>query len=178
MVGLHDCFVLNVPHESIKPYVANRVFQIRSLLPGCNWQYVESQSNPADCASRGLMPSALAHFNLYWQGPPIAYADPSVWLTSPPSITLCELPEIKPISSAAHIVATSTEWFERFSSYDRLVHVVRTTVRLLRFIARVRNKTPCTSTFLHKSEFDRAVQVLAIESQRIHFTVLHHELSN
>lgn len=27
---------LNVPHEAIKPYVSNRVFQIQSLLPGCN----------------------------------------------------------------------------------------------------------------------------------------------
>lgn len=71
---------VNMLHESIKIYVSNRVHQIRSLLPGCEWQYIESQLNPADWASRGLMPSALARCNLYWQGPPIAYANLSEWL--------------------------------------------------------------------------------------------------
>lgn len=82
---------------------------------------------------------------------------------------------VEPVSCAVHIDETPAEWFERFSSYDRLLRVV---ALLLRFVARVRRRDPCTTSYLLKSELDRAVQVLAIESQRVHFSVLHRELSS
>jgi hypothetical protein len=44
---------LTVPHESFKVYMSNRVHQIRTLLPDCGWQYIDSLNNPADCVSRG-----------------------------------------------------------------------------------------------------------------------------
>ncbi|GFU60122.1 integrase catalytic domain-containing protein [Trichonephila clavipes] len=33
------------------------------------WTYVNSSSNPADCASRGMMPRSLVHHKLWWHGP-------------------------------------------------------------------------------------------------------------
>jgi len=51
---------LSAPHEAFKIYVSNRVHQVRTLLPDCRWRHVDSVNNPADCASRGIMPAALA----------------------------------------------------------------------------------------------------------------------
>lgn len=67
---------LTVPHESFKIYVLNRIHQIQLLLPNCPWHHIVSAENPADCASRGIMPAALAQLELYWRGPPTAYSEP------------------------------------------------------------------------------------------------------
>ncbi|XP_059045532.1 uncharacterized protein LOC131841265 [Achroia grisella] len=42
-----------------KPFVANRVKQVTSIMPSSCWSYVQSKENPADCASRGLTASQL-----------------------------------------------------------------------------------------------------------------------
>jgi len=85
---------LKVPHESFKIYVSNRVHQIRTLLPDCSWSYVESVNNPADCASRGIMPNVLSQFELYWRGPQITRSDPSECDDSRPAIPLSDLPKL------------------------------------------------------------------------------------
>ncbi|XP_023247631.1 uncharacterized protein LOC111643689 [Copidosoma floridanum] len=54
-------------------FVANRTSEILSELPAATWRRVKSFDNSADCAIRGLAPSALAQFSLWWHGP--------VWLT-------------------------------------------------------------------------------------------------
>ena len=52
-----------------KTYVGNRVSAILELLsPDC-WNHVNGLENPADCASRGLFPSELLNFALWWDGP-------------------------------------------------------------------------------------------------------------
>lgn len=60
---------LKNPHTSFKPFVSNRIHKIETVLPACHWSHVRSEDNPADCASRGLMPSELARYDLYWKGP-------------------------------------------------------------------------------------------------------------
>ncbi|XP_026323275.1 uncharacterized protein LOC113232713, partial [Hyposmocoma kahamanoa] len=50
-------------------YIANRVTQINNIIPSSQWRYVKSEENPADCATRGLTPSQLLTFNLWWEGP-------------------------------------------------------------------------------------------------------------
>lgn len=50
-------------------YVANRVSQINSIIPSKQWNYVKSEENSADCATRGLSPSQLITFKLWWEGP-------------------------------------------------------------------------------------------------------------
>ena len=48
-----------------KPFVGNRVSTVMELVPPDRWRHVNGQSNPADCASRGLFPSELATFSLW-----------------------------------------------------------------------------------------------------------------
>ncbi|XP_076684106.1 uncharacterized protein LOC143377073 [Andrena cerasifolii] len=52
-----------------KTYVANRVASIQHELPDAQWHHVSGLENPADCASRGLPPSRLPDFTLWWSGP-------------------------------------------------------------------------------------------------------------
>lgn len=169
---------LTVHHDSFKTYVSNRVHQIQVLLPNCQWHHVESSLNPADCASRGVTPSELAQFSLYWQGPPIIYTDPSDWKPCPPPPSdISELPEVRPIVCAVRADDAPVEWFTVFSCFDRMVRV---TAHVIRFISLCRNgkSTSRPPAFLSKSELDHATQVLVLESQRIHLANLRRELSN
>lgn len=52
-----------------KTFVANRVSQIQNVLGPSHWKYVPSKENPADVASRGIMPSELITHPLWWHGP-------------------------------------------------------------------------------------------------------------
>ncbi|XP_008185462.1 uncharacterized protein LOC103310096 [Acyrthosiphon pisum] len=167
---------LQVPHESFKIYVSNRVHQVHTLLPECMWSYVESHNNPADCASRGIMPTALSQLGLYWQGQPLTLSDPSEWDNPVPALPLSSLPEIQLVSCAARHDAAHTEWFDRFSDYDRMFRVV---AYMHRFSDTCRRRTePNPPAFLRKSELDRAARVLVVASQRVHFSVLLRELSD
>lgn len=113
---------LKIPHESFKIYVSNRVHQIHTLLPDCKWSYVESSDNPADCASRGLMPATLSQFDLYWHGPRLTCSDPSVWDESPiyspcvtfPNINLCRAAHAstKRQLNGSSVFLNMTEWYE------------------------------------------------------------------
>lgn len=50
-------------------YVSNGVDKIKQIIPSDKWRYVKSAQNPADCASRGMLPSKLVNFVVWWQGP-------------------------------------------------------------------------------------------------------------
>ncbi|XP_065222357.1 uncharacterized protein LOC135846922 [Planococcus citri] len=52
-----------------KQFVANRVQEIQQLSPTSCWRYVKSAENPADIASRGVLPSQISGLNLWWNGP-------------------------------------------------------------------------------------------------------------
>lgn len=166
---------LTVPHETFKQYVSNRVHQIQSVLPKCQWRYVPSFDNPADCASRGMMPSELPQFALYWSGPRFIKDPPNAWGRDIERLPCSGLPEIRPINLLVQSYDLPSEWFTRFSSYDNMVRVV---ARMYRFIDRCRQREPNLhpSLFLTINEIDRATRSIIIESQRIHFSVLLREL--
>ena len=50
-------------------FVANRVSNIQETLPRKNWDYVPTNENPADVASRGTTVSELLDNELWWNGP-------------------------------------------------------------------------------------------------------------
>ncbi|XP_054257437.1 uncharacterized protein LOC128982503 [Macrosteles quadrilineatus] len=43
----------------LKVFIANRISELQELVSPHSWNYVKSQDNPADCATRGLSPSQL-----------------------------------------------------------------------------------------------------------------------
>lgn len=52
-----------------KPFVANRVIEIQSLLDPSVWRYCLGPQNPADLPTRGLSASQLRESHLWWRGP-------------------------------------------------------------------------------------------------------------
>lgn len=59
-----------------KTYVGNRVTSIMELISPNQWKHVNGTQNPADCASRGLFPSELLQYSLWWNGPPWLHLEP------------------------------------------------------------------------------------------------------
>lgn len=165
---------LTNPHESFKIYVSNRVHQVVSLLPECIWSHVRSENNPADCASRGILPSELIGLDLYWHGPEFIRDDPLQWNVGTKLIPLDELPETRTVSMVIHSDDTPVEWFHKFSSYDHLIRVV---AHVYRFINRCRRQHEKYPNYITRLELDNAVQAVVIESQRCYFSSLSRELS-
>ena len=66
MVSLH--WILGTD-KSWKPFVQNRVEEIRRLLPPEEWSHCPGESNPADLPSRGLTPLQLSQSKLWLEGP-------------------------------------------------------------------------------------------------------------
>lgn len=62
-----------------KTYVGNRVSEIQGILLSSNWDHVESNKNPADCASRGVEQKQLESFDLWWHGPDFLKIDKNLW---------------------------------------------------------------------------------------------------
>ena len=52
-----------------KPFVQNRVNEIRALLPPNQWTHCPGKENPADLPSRGLTIQELKESSLWWEGP-------------------------------------------------------------------------------------------------------------
>lgn len=60
---------LNGNPRRYKTFVANRVCSIKKIISSENWHHVATENNPADCASRGILPSKLINHPLWWNGP-------------------------------------------------------------------------------------------------------------
>ena len=52
-----------------KTFVANRVAKIQNAVTAEKWNHVPTDSNPSDCASRGMSLQQLKDHQLWWQGP-------------------------------------------------------------------------------------------------------------
>lgn len=116
MVRFYD----RVVQESFKTYVSNRLHQVQTLIPTCQWHHIDSLNNPADCASRGVMSSVLAHLTLYWSGPTLIYTDMSGWEQMSFPVPVDGLPELKPVVCTIVVDDARAKWFSHFSLFDRL----------------------------------------------------------
>lgn len=60
---------LNYPIEQLKQFVRNRVAKIVQLIPKERWTYIETSSNPADLATRGISVKCILENKLWPNGP-------------------------------------------------------------------------------------------------------------
>lgn len=104
-------------------FVANRVQQILERSEADQWQYIETTANPADIASRGLMPDELAT-SLWLTGPPFLWQR-CIPTSSPvdcvinegdPEVreSVCHLSQIEPMEP------TIVQRLERISSWSKM----------------------------------------------------------
>ncbi|XP_029166951.1 uncharacterized protein LOC114937603 [Nylanderia fulva] len=163
-----------------KTFVANRVSIIQSLLPEVSWRHVPTQDNPADCASRGLAPHALANYNLWWSGPSWLCQSPESWPTcelSIPAETALEQRSQPPIHSLH--VTPSWDLASRYSSWPRLLRI---TAYLYRFLYRLRSSKSASSSqaILHPEEIQKAkhywLRVMQSEMFSVEISTLQRQL--
>ncbi|XP_076302063.1 uncharacterized protein LOC143220282 [Lasioglossum baleicum] len=128
-----------------KTYVANRVADIQRLVPDAHWHHVVGIKNPADCASRGISPSQLLSWSMWWRGPEFLQRD--VELVAPGPVDQEHLPEQKgpvvAVATGAEKEVENNAILNRFSSYTRLLRI---TAWCLRWLRRKRGKPSRSST--------------------------------
>lgn len=106
-----------------KTYVGNRVSCIIDLIPPNHWHHIKGSQNPADCASRGLLPSELLTHDLWWNGPSWLKLSIQCWPipdTLPPNEPSVEAQEV-----CSHVAIMSSPIIptDQLSSFMRLTRV-------------------------------------------------------
>ena len=148
------CVLRYIHNEATRfqTFVANRITKIRELSSPSQWRYVDTQSNPADEASRGVSADCLER---WINGPSFLTQPDEKWPKQPED--LCSLPEDqselkKTIVYTAKTTINPTNFelndvFIRFSSWIRLK---RTIAWILRYKTNLRK-----SIQNHKSNNER-----------------------
>ncbi|XP_071056370.1 uncharacterized protein [Onthophagus taurus] len=150
-----------------KEFISNRVAEIQELS-SAQWHHVVSEENPADLASRGVLPSELPNLRFWWRGPEWLNLPNLSWSQSIPSCSESENFEER-TSHTSVITSTLTCWdlIERYSSLTRLLRV---TAWCLRFVKQCNNKClDSVSAVLSTSETNDALLVLVKHVQKIYF---------
>ena len=150
-----------------KPFVQNRVNEVRKLVQAEYWDHCSGKENPADIPSRGLTPLELSVNQLWKNGPE--------WLKI--SINVAPLQEEIPELCVAELKTTSQGVvhnflttqspsigqfinIRRFSSIHKLY---RTTVRVLKFVKLLRKKV--NSPELTQADLSEAERLWVIDAQ-------------
>ena len=128
--SLSVLFMINNTCKKFPVFVANRLSKIEEGSNSKQWRYVESKSNPADDASRGLSAKELS--SRWLRGPEFLWESEENWPKAP--VSFPELPSefsiLKSKTIAAHQVALSScsyefdKRFARCSSWSRLCKAV------------------------------------------------------
>ena len=132
--------------KRFKTFVGNRVSAILDLLPARRWRHVPTETNPADCASRGLLPKEMIAYTLWWKGPPWLLLEPPQ-LPPQPLSSPVSTSELKAVCHVAG--PTSPDWIE--DNYSSYMQLLRITAWIFCFIANLKaHKTKASmSLFLY-----------------------------
>ncbi|GIY01676.1 reverse transcriptase [Caerostris darwini] len=119
-------------------FVNNRVREIRSLSKKEYWRHIPGKLNPADIASRGCTLQHLLQYG-WWEGPEFLKAFPEAWPKSEfsPNEELIAAEMKKKITVDLSVKIEKSEWFERLSSFSKIVRVF---CWMMRFVNKLRKK--------------------------------------
>ena len=153
-----------------KPFVQNRVDEIRRLVPAQGWRHCPGKENPADIPSRGLDPSELSLCKLWKNGPEWLGSDsePSAWTPDDlPDKCMAELKaNSKTVSPHALLtqqaigVGTAID-IRRFSNVHKLYRVTALVLKFIRLL-----KKQAVSPALTIMDITQAEELWVRESQR------------
>ena len=158
-----------------RAFVSNRVSAILKATPPQSWRHVPTADNPADCASRGMLPKELLSHELWWSGPSWLQVEPIQVPWQPPRKPL-NTPELR-VASCNVSCSVPPEWIEhKYSNYHFLIAVTA------RFIDRLKHGRPpdpsMTTRQLTAQELTRAEHLLVRMSQTRSFPKDRHQLLN
>ncbi|XP_051864343.1 uncharacterized protein LOC127566356 [Drosophila albomicans] len=164
---------LNKPPCRWTTFVANRVAKIVQASDAKNWSHVRSEHNPADLASRGVLPQELIRNPLWWHGPEWLHLPSDQWPTSPSPIpkTLLE----QRIKCNVAKLPPTPDFLSKFSEFGK---ALRTSAYVLRFIDRSRKLAVPSSTVVQADELSRIQERLIVMAQRQTFPQEYHCLQS
>ncbi|XP_076810887.1 uncharacterized protein LOC143453439 [Clavelina lepadiformis] len=123
--------------KRFQTFVANRLSLIHKLSTPSQWRHVDTKRNPADIASRGLMPNEISKATLWFHGPEFLWNAYDQWPSRPSSLPPLpdddpELKTVKEVNSFTAIVGDNGlhKLLRRYSRFHKLVKAV---VWLLRY---------------------------------------------
>ncbi|XP_075990231.1 uncharacterized protein LOC142985871 [Anticarsia gemmatalis] len=116
-----------------KPFVANRVVEITSNVNSNQWYHVQSQDNPADVASRGMLVANLKKCDMWWNGP--QWLQHSKIQFTRPNVLPTDL-EVKKKTLQTLIVTNNEEnkLTMQFNDFDTLTSLLRIITYCRRFL--------------------------------------------
>ena len=155
-------------------FVANRVQQIRSCTSPEQWNYVETKSNPADLASRGMSGIDIIKNSQWWKGPHFLRLNEPLPLTSTDVELELNDPEIKKVSVCSNNIKPDNicdilSRLEYFSSWHTTKRAVALCLRL---------KEKLKSGKLKKADSDVDPSILRQKIKRDYKPVTVQELQN
>lgn len=127
-----------------KIFVGNRVAKIQSKVPSARWNYISTHDNPADVASRGVLPNTLLTHPLWWTGPLFLSSTSAHWprCAAPPLSTDATTEVRQEEQKSALLGTTETDSIQalllRFSSLKRILRVTATVLRFLSLLRKQR----------------------------------------
>lgn len=162
------------PHR-LKTFVANRVVEILDSSAPSEWSHVISVDNPADCASRGLLPAQFLEHTLWHNGPAILHLSYEEWPRAT-SLTVADasIPELKPVTALVTVAvaaASSIDPLARFSTFLRMQRVYGHVVRFARILLARRAKLPPPPSTLRPEDLVDAVNLCVKSTQALYFHV-------
>jgi len=109
-------------------FVANRVNLIRELSSASAWRYVDTKSNPADLASRGLDVDTFLTSEIWIRGPRFLHEPESSWPQVPEDVKHGSLEDDVEVKVSVMVCETVTtvmsfieEFASRFSNWQKFV---------------------------------------------------------
>ena len=157
-----------------KPFVQNRVSEIRKLTPTDCWRHCAGQDNPADIPSRGLGPLELS-VSVLWRSGPDWLKDPGIddLIQEVPMPEECMLEMKARDRNQVHGLLVTEEStgigkIMKCEDYSNLRRLLTVTARLLKFIKILKRRTsPEASDCLEVDEIPKAEILWITELQQL-----------
>ena len=146
-----------------KTFVANRIAEIQRHVAPQQWHYVNTKENPADLASRGIMPQELKEQNIWFHGPK--------WLLeefTPPPVSTMETTEEMKKPKVLH-VKSEDSFIDKISSYHRLISVTAFIIRCKRNFQLRKKGEPIITGIFSVQEREEAFQAICAMIQQQYF---------
>jgi len=151
------------PPNKWKTFVGNRVSLIQEETAAATWRHVPSQSNPADCISRGIESTTLSTCTQWWNGASWLLQHPSSWPKTEVNTSTDNLEIIN-----VHVAVLQVP--DNISIFSKLNRFIRVTACCRRFIYNCRNsKANKETTTLSTQDLDQALTCCVKMVQQISY---------
>ena len=143
-----------------KPFIANRISEIHSLLPESQWRYVPTDANPADILSRGSSVCELQTSCLCCHRPPLLTKSAKQWpenlITCPSSYDLEEKCQMYANQSITLTFYSLRELIERILTWKKLVRIIATIWKYIQILQAKVNHLSLKSKALDSADIEFA----------------------